>query len=246
MDPPADELKQQLHHFAFSDLNKIYLGSLQKDRTLGSASLAILIGFFVFPSVAKFSEPNLKWLFLLSFISIFCGELLVLWRLNRLPKRLELMENRSKDTAKEASKLLDSFTEAYIIPLARYQGSQHVKDLIKKGKSKEEIQQDIDAFIETQNKRTESFETGEYVTEENKKIRTIQQKANENLASLIALAVATGTQLDYKKSFKLPLDEKNAKLKFWIDKFSENYRLLILYFGYALTVVSLILDLISK
>lgn len=209
----------------------------QADKLLLTANTTVLVAFF-FVFQAPITNKSTKYALIASFSLFIISLLMLLWFLHRQPIRLKLLEQLKEKTVKKYSKRINAFIESIAVPLARLKTRDEILGKLASVKSRGE-HAELMSSIEKEINDLKSGKAGMSKTKE-------EEEATGYVIEGFLDQLTTATKADYRKAFNLPLDEKHARFKSFIDNVTFRYRRHIFVSASVFSIFSIFVELLSK
>lgn len=196
--------------------NKVELEREKVDNYLITACITLIAAFIVILSIKKPAETYISYTYLISLFFLIICLLFSLWHKFRFPLRQEKFEKAKKKLVRDISGEIAEFAEEFALPASQ----------LRLNKLKEENPEVDDKELK---KRAVSADS----TEKTKKI-------------IITHLEKLNYQMKEKSDeiFQKPMNEKNSKLKFWLDMLSKTFRYWTFGIGILFFFVSIFMTII--
>ncbi len=208
----------------------------QVDKLLVSANASILVAFF-FIFQSPITTPTTKWTLLISLSLYIVSLIMLLWYLQRQPKRLMLLDELRKHTSKKYSNRIATYIEEIAVPFARLKVRDEVFSRLVNVKS----EKDRVILLKSIENEINGLEDGSVSASATK-----QDEATKYVVEGFVNQVAQASKKDFRTAFLSPLKEPNATLKYYTDRLSFKFRRHIFVSGSIFALFSIIVEILSK
>lgn len=209
----------------------------QTDKLLLTANSTVLVAFF-FVFQAPISNLLTKYTLISSFTLFIVSLFMILWFLYRQPILHKLYDKLREKTVKKYSKRIAAFIENIAVPLARLKTRDEFLGKLASVKSQEEHTE----LMISIGKEIEDLESGKSNMPTSKE----EDEATGYVVEGFLDQLVSASKRDYRTAFKMPLEEKSAKLKCQLDRVTFKFRKHVFVSASVFSIFSIFVELLSK
>jgi TolA-binding protein len=217
---------------------------MKLNNYLLTINITILLAFvFVFQTTYRLEQ--VKWLIITSFIFFVVSIIGLIWFRHRYPKRQELLEQLREETVSRTSENLSKVMKDLLKPFTRMSVRLESMEKLAKVKTKEDYKK-YQQGIEDEIKKLKS----QLDKESSEQVNAYGTPEATTAVDIVIHSFLENIQHESKngftKAFKLPLSEKNAKLKNVFDQLSFKFRLHVFTSGCVILIMAMIIQMLTN